>query len=62
MIKSESFPIFVWLPLTEFAEYCETFFSIDNHWVFSYKYSSYYHKRVKLIFVKFEKTMVPYFW
>ena len=43
----------MWLPPIEFTDYCETFFIIDNHWVFSYKYSCYYHKRVKLIFVKF---------
>ena len=37
MVKSESFPIFMWLPLTEFTDYSETDFSIGNHWLFSYK-------------------------
>ena len=27
--KSQPFPIFMWLPLTEFAGYIETVFSID---------------------------------
>ena len=35
MVKSESFPIFIWLPLTEFTDRNETIFSIDKHWVFS---------------------------
>ena len=51
MVKSESFPICMWLPLTEFTDHSETVFSIDNHWVFSYKSSWYHHRRVKLIFL-----------
>ena len=41
MVRYELFPTFVWLSLTDFTDYSETVFSIDNHWVFSYK-SSYY--------------------
>ena len=37
MVKSESFPIYMWLPRTEFTDYSETVFSIDNHLLFSYK-------------------------
>ena len=50
MIKSESFPIFMLLPLTGFTDYSEAVFSIDSHWVFYYKSSLYYHTRVELIF------------
>ena len=35
MVKSESFPKFMWLPLIEFSDYSETVFSTDNRWVFS---------------------------
>ena len=31
----------MWLSLTEFMDYSETVFSIDNHWVFSYRFSLY---------------------
>ena len=31
MVKSESFPISMWLSLTGFTDYSETVFSIDNH-------------------------------
>ena len=34
--KSESFPIFMWLRLTEFTDYSETAFNVYNHWVVSY--------------------------
>ena len=34
IVKSESFPIFMGLPLIEFTDYSETVFSIDIHWVF----------------------------
>ena len=37
MVKSEQFPMFMWLPLTQFPDYNETVFSIDNHLVFSNK-------------------------
>ena len=47
MVKSESFPIFMWLPFTEFTDHSEKVFSIDNRWVFSYKSSLYHHTRVK---------------
>ena len=45
MFKAESFPIFMWLPLTEFTNYSETVFSIDNHLVFSYKSSLYHYTK-----------------
>ena len=35
MVKSESFPKFMWLPLIEFSDYSKTVFSTDNRWVFS---------------------------
>ena len=35
MVKSESFPIFMWL--TAFTGYSETVFIIDDYWMFSYK-------------------------
>ena len=34
MVKSESFSIFMWLPLIVFTDYSDTVFSIDNDWVF----------------------------
>ena len=50
MIDNESFPIFMWLSLTEFTDYSETVFSNDNHWVFPYKASLYYHTRSVVFF------------
>ena len=34
MVKSESFLIFMWLKFTEFTDYREMVFSIDNHYMF----------------------------
>ena len=49
------------LPLTEFTDYSETVLNIDNHWVCPYKFSLYYHTRVKFIFLEFGRPYVPYF-
>ena len=41
------------LSLIEFTDYSETVFSINSHWVFSFKSSLYYHKVWEAIFALF---------
>ena len=50
----------MWVPLTNFTDYRETVFSIENQWVFSFM-SSFSHKS-KVDFSKFGRPFVPYFW
>ena len=61
-LNLNNFPFLCDCHSLKFTDYSYMDFSTDNHWVFSYKFSWYHDTRIKMIFLKFGRPFVSYFW